>query len=188
LEEGVMAKQRRPDVKVTFEGTSGEGHMYAVHVVPFESSVMAFTGRFYGELLYTQAFYRQFVIDDGGAWERRIIGSFDCDFIGSWLIVFAKSEEESMKLPLVRECMEKHLGMLRRSVSQSRRYAILDRDGFRCRYCGSTAADGKTLHVDHIVPVSHGGSNDDSNLCAACSDCNLGKGNRFKSSPPEAAP
>jgi hypothetical protein len=183
---GVMAKQRQPHVQVTWESTDGEGELYAVHVVPLKNSVMTFTGRFYGQLLYTPATYGQFIIDDGGRWERRIIGSFECDFIGSWLIVSALSEEESMELPIVRECVEQHLRRLRRSVSQSRRYAILERDGFRCRYCGSTAADGKTLHVDHIVPVSCGGSDDASNLCAACSDCNLGKGNRFQSAPPGA--
>ena len=32
------------------------------------------------------------------------------------------------------------------------------------------------VHVDHIIPVVRGGSNDDSNLVTACADCNLGKG------------
>jgi hypothetical protein len=51
----------------------------------------------------------------------------------------------------------------------------MNRDGFRCRYCGSTQADGAVLHVDHVVAVSLGGSNDIGNLVTACLDCNLGK-------------
>lgn len=31
------------------------------------------------------------------------------------------------------------------------------------------------LHVDHVVPVSTGGSDDVGNLITSCSDCNLGK-------------
>lgn len=32
------------------------------------------------------------------------------------------------------------------------------------------------MHVDHVLPVSEGGTNDIGNLVTACSDCNLGKG------------
>lgn len=64
--------------------------------------------------------------------------------------------------------------MKRRKLSNGRRYRILQRDGFRCRYCGAQGADVQ-LHVDHIHPVSAGGTNDPHNLVTACSDCNLGK-------------
>jgi hypothetical protein len=55
---------------------------------------------------------------------------------------------------------------------------ILRRDGYRCRFCGRGAADGVTLHVDHIFPVSRGGKTELRNLQALCSDCNLGKGSQ----------
>ncbi|WP_391540633.1 HNH endonuclease [Lonepinella koalarum] len=48
------------------------------------------------------------------------------------------------------------------------------RDGFKCQYCGKSAPD-VVLHVDHINPVSKGGSDDLMNLITSCSDCNLGK-------------
>lgn len=65
--------------------------------------------------------------------------------------------------------------MSRKSLSKRRRYAVLERDSFRCRYCGAAAESGAVLHVDHRMPVSRGGSDDFANLVTACADCNLGK-------------
>ena len=45
--------------------------------------------------------------------------------------------------------------------------AILDRDGQRCAYC-----HGPARTVDHVIPLRLGGSNDGSNLVAACRACN----------------
>lgn len=56
---------------------------------------------------------------------------------------------------------------------------VLRRDGARCRLCGASANQGATLHVDHIVPISHGGKTEMANLQVLCQSCNLGKSNRF---------
>ena len=61
----------------------------------------------------------------------------------------------------------------------SLRFQILERDGFRCRYCGRSADEGAVLHVDHIHPRAHGGSEDADNLLTACSECNVGKSARL---------
>lgn len=61
------------------------------------------------------------------------------------------------------------------SISKRRRFRILKRDGFRCRYCGSAAADGAELEVDHVHPRSRGGGDDPRNLVTACRQCNRGK-------------
>lgn len=58
-----------------------------------------------------------------------------------------------------------------------KRFKVLQRDGFRCVYCGSTP-DKSLLHVDHVTPRSAGGGNDIGNLVTSCRDCNLGKGAR----------
>lgn len=63
------------------------------------------------------------------------------------------------------------------SVSPRQRFEILKRDGFKCRYCGATAAQSM-LHVDHVVARAEGGTDDPANLVASCSDCNLGKSNK----------
>jgi hypothetical protein len=60
------------------------------------------------------------------------------------------------------------------SVSKRLRYEILRRDGHLCRYCGAAAPE-VSLTVDHVVPVALGGSDDPSNLVAACAECNAGK-------------
>jgi ferredoxin len=67
------------------------------------------------------------------------------------------------------------------SVSKRTRYEVLRRDNHACRYCGGVAPD-VVLTVDHVTPVSLGGSDDPSNLVAACKDCNAGK----SSSSPDA--
>lgn len=65
----------------------------------------------------------------------------------------------------------------RRAISQSTRFAVFERSGFRCVYCGVAAKDAP-LHVDHAVPLSKGGADDETNMVAACCSCNLGKGAR----------
>ena len=55
------------------------------------------------------------------------------------------------------------------------RFAVFNRDGFACRYCGRMAPEVE-LHVDHVIPVARGGTNDLDNLITACVDCNVGKG------------
>jgi hypothetical protein len=51
------------------------------------------------------------------------------------------------------------------------RARILDRDSRVCTYCCDDATQ-----VDHIIPISRGGSSDDDNLTAACIVCNTSKG------------
>lgn len=68
------------------------------------------------------------------------------------------------------------------AVSKRTRYEVLRRDNHACRYCGGIAPDVK-LTVDHVMPKALGGSDDPSNLVAACRDCNFGKA----STSPDAA-
>lgn len=60
------------------------------------------------------------------------------------------------------------------ALSRRLRFEILRRDGHTCRYCGGMAPDVK-LTVDHVIPTALGGSDEPSNLVAACADCNAGK-------------
>ena len=64
-----------------------------------------------------------------------------------------------------------------RSITLTIRALVMERDGFKCRRCGSTSDDAK-LVVDHIVPVAKGGTADHYNLQTLCVACNAGKGAR----------
>lgn len=60
------------------------------------------------------------------------------------------------------------------SVGRRLRIAILERDGYRCVYCGRSATD-VVLEVDHVLPRSRGGTDEPTNLVTGCQDCNGGK-------------
>ena len=55
------------------------------------------------------------------------------------------------------------------------RFQVFMRDNFTCQYCGQRAPQVE-LHIDHIIPVAHGGTNEIANVSTACAECNLGKG------------
>ena len=65
----------------------------------------------------------------------------------------------------------------RDNISPSVRHRILKRDRHTCQGCGARAPDVE-LEVDHVIPVSKGGTDDDSNLKTLCKECNIGKGNK----------
>jgi len=65
----------------------------------------------------------------------------------------------------------------RSSIPKGRRFDVLNRDNFQCQYCGKSAPEVK-LHIDHVVPVSSGGTNSIDNLKTACSECNVGKSDK----------
>ena len=92
-----------------------------------------------------------------------------------------------------------------RMPAQLRQYSIFARDGWRCRFCGVKVVSKKArkllvdcfpvethwigpeferhaalyamaVSLDHVVPHSQGGKNDDSNFVTACYCCQFGRG------------
>ena len=64
-------------------------------------------------------------------------------------------------------------------LSRRTRFDVLHAAGNKCQVCGASASDGATLHIDHIVPVSKGGTNATANLRALCDKCNMGRSARY---------
>lgn len=56
------------------------------------------------------------------------------------------------------------------------RLFVHERDQYLCAYCGT--GEGP-FDIDHIHPVSKGGTDDLDNLCLACRSCNLAKSNKL---------
>lgn len=55
------------------------------------------------------------------------------------------------------------------------RKRILDKYDNKCCYCD---ADNR-LEIDHIIPISKGGKEDERNMQVLCRSCNSSKGNRI---------
>jgi hypothetical protein len=75
--------------------------------------------------------------------------------------------------------------VIARGISPQLRNQILERNGFTCQLCGAGAGDPDPfnpnrkvrLHIDHIMPISQGGTDDKDNLRVLCSACNQGRAN-----------
>lgn len=60
--------------------------------------------------------------------------------------------------------------------SKSWKKRIYERDGYKCKYCGST----NNLTIDHIIPLAKGGTNEPDNLRVMCRTCNCRKGRGYE--------
>lgn len=89
---------------------------------------------------------------------------------------FLKEKAEKERYRQTEEYRRKNERM---KITSSLRYDVLKRDGFRCCKCGRSAQNGIELEVDHIKPISKGGTSDISNLQTLCRDCNRGKGAKY---------
>lgn len=69
----------------------------------------------------------------------------------------------------------------------STKATVRENAGHRCEYCQLHQDDSPlaTLHIEHVVPKKHGGSDEIDNLALACIDCNLHKGTNLTGIDPE---
>ncbi|OFV71524.1 HNH endonuclease [Acetobacterium wieringae] len=68
--------------------------------------------------------------------------------------------------------------MSRKKLNQSERKKIFNKTDGHCAYCGTELEFGK-MQIDHIVPISRGGEDDEKNMIAACRSCNHYKSTLF---------
>lgn len=74
--------------------------------------------------------------------------------------------------------LEEILRRKRLPLSPSVRRRVIERDESICGLCGEPVGPDEKLHIDHIVPVVLGGTDDEDNLQVAHASCNLSKGAR----------
>jgi 5-methylcytosine-specific restriction endonuclease McrA len=72
-------------------------------------------------------------------------------------------------------------------MTEAVRHLVRQRAKRRCEYCQLHQDDSPlaALHIEHIRPIKHGGSDALENLCLACIDCNLHKGTNLTGIDPE---
>lgn len=66
----------------------------------------------------------------------------------------------------------------RTPFTKSIRHEVFKRDNYKCVECGATK-EKRCLHIDHIIPISRGGTDELDNLQTLCDGCNLAKKNRI---------
>jgi len=70
-----------------------------------------------------------------------------------------------------------------RPVTLQEGLKILERDDYRCRYCGldgrASFENALAMSVDFVVPRARKGKRDPNNLVACCRPCNTIKGKRI---------
>lgn len=73
-------------------------------------------------------------------------------------------------------------------VSAAVRRFVERRAGDRCEYCHAPQLLANSpFHVEHIIPLRHGGADNAENLALGCNACNLAKGSRIGVLDPDAA-
>jgi len=62
------------------------------------------------------------------------------------------------------------------NIPPRKRHLLLKKYDFKCVNCGRSN-DEVPLEIDHIIPLSKGGTNEESNLQILCCECNMKKSN-----------
>ena len=150
--------------------------------------------KLYGDYLITDYYFHGIVLDNddldmnhcqfGADDEEFEDWAFNCHLLGKPLTEFIKELDAQRRLGEIRIKAIKVILLQNKPTKTKRRrtriprgmrHEVFKRDGYRCVECGASKDDGATLHVDHKIPVSKGGTDELSNLQTLCSDCNLNK-------------
>jgi 5-methylcytosine-specific restriction endonuclease McrA len=82
------------------------------------------------------------------------------------------------------------LTLVERPVTREEGLRILERDAYRCQYCGldgmASFENALAMSVDFVIPRARKGKKDERNLVACCRSCNMIKGTRVYRSFDEA--
>ena len=83
-------------------------------------------------------------------------------------------------------CSARSKGVPSDYVPQATRERVAAAAHYRCEYCQTAQKiSGAQMHVEHIIPLSRGGTSEESNLTWSCAWCNSYKWARTHGRDPE---
>lgn len=114
------------------------------------------------------------------SWKKAICLWFDdkVEIIEEYQDIDINSISFSMKCPAVVKLTNYKKNHARHDKVKFSRYNVFYRDNFQCQYCGKHATSDE-LTFDHVLPRSHGGKTEWTNIVTACHPCNSKKANKL---------
>lgn len=88
--------------------------------------------------------------------------------------LLASIPDDAIEDPIPRQGQTKNYS--RPGMTREQKDTVFERDGYQCQACGSM----ENLTIDHIVPISRGGSSGKRNLQVLCKGCNGAKGDSLE--------
>lgn len=77
--------------------------------------------------------------------------------------------------------------LYRLNLTHRERAAVWDKTAGACHYCGRQTNPFRDFEIDHVIPLSAGGTDDLDNLVGCCPECNRQKAARPVGDPPMSA-
>lgn len=157
-------------------------------VGPFELAIYAGLGRFADEHLRCEVSHRDLAhfVDVSMSTTRRAVRCLES--IGAVTVTRRHGQGVSNIYTLqtnppesITERARKPRPLTAKQSTRKTRNRLIERDGGSCRKCGIPGEDlpeGEVLHVDHIIPIARGGSDELANKQLLCPPCNMEKGIR----------
>lgn len=93
-------------------------------------------------------------------------------------------DKEYQQTPAGKKAMKKGHAKRRRKLKKQagepyERYEVVQRDSvdgvLQCQMCGEIIDRVRDVHIDHIIPISQGGSDELDNVRCVCASCNLSR-------------
>ncbi len=107
--------------------------------------------------------------DKSKMWDK-IFGNYDYFKKMIYNVVFQRDKKQNQQVDLTSSNNEPDPG-----VTEEQKRQVFQKNNYTCTCCGKKTTKGRSLTVDHIIPISMGGRSILSNLQTLCTECNIAK-------------